>query len=74
MEITCTMIKPPYRWRTTEGTVVYDYHSAHTVKNPNWKWWKFWIERFISVPAGWIASFSIKGKIELDIKSTWKEG
>ncbi len=69
--IKCSMVKQPYKFRTTEGTVVYNYHSAHTVKNPNWKWWKMWIERFISVPAGWRAIFSIKGNIELSAKPNW---
>jgi hypothetical protein len=71
IKIKSTLIKPPYQWRTTEGTAVYDYRSAHTKINPNWRWWKPWINRFLSVPAGWRLLFSIKGKIELNIKPTW---
>ena len=71
MKVKCTMVKPPYEFRTIEGYTVYDYHSAYTAKNPNWQWWKPWIERFISVPAGWRALFSIKGNIELSEKPSW---
>ena len=71
MKTAATIIKAPYRFRQTDGTIFYDYRSAHTRKNPKWKWWKFWKERFISIPAGYQAKVFISGNIELDIKPTW---
>ena len=71
VKVTCNLIKPPYKFVCTNGSAFYEYSSAHTKLNPNWKWHKPWITRFLSIPAGYKLYVSISSKIQLDNKPEW---
>lgn len=68
-----TTLTELYRFKTKNQKISFDYHSAYTKLNPKWRWFKPWVQRFISVPAGYHMHVEINGRLELNIHPVWCE-